>query len=283
MAGLNRELWVQGIKENPIPDHSFVMASTDMSEYVSANKLHLAEAGIEPGVHEDYFNGNENPLPMATITDIPHEVVLGTQSTDQTTHRELQDVELQYKKRDSIIARHRTAIQKNIAQRASYVWTTSTDDAFNKIMNLGTNDSAIDAIIDLESFYSGLDKRENLNLCITPDFKAKIRKEDKVLYKDMMMADKGNTFFGFKIWEYSKTPLFTSAGAKKPFGSTQDAGDKRCCFAWASDEVFRCFGDLEMYVNFRDSGLQADTISFAQRSLVGNIRANNPKYLATIV
>ena len=52
---------------------------------------------------------------------------------------------------------------------------------------------------------------------------------------------------------------------------------------WVTDEVFRCFGDVEMYATLRDSGLQADTLSFAQRALVGVIRARTPKYLGAIL
>ncbi len=283
MAGLLRESWIAGIKENPIPDTSFVSASVDMSEHVEANTLHLAEAGIEPGVHEDWFSGNENPLPVAVIADIPSEVVLKTYSTEQTRHRDLQDVELAYNKKDSVIRRHRTSLGKNIGQRASYAWSTQTDDAFNKFMNLGANDSVIDAIIDLEAFYGDLDlDGDALNLCLSPQFRARIRKEDYKLYKEMN-ANNGELFYGFKIWKYSKNPLFTSAGVKKPFGAVVEAGDRRCSFAWATDEVFRCFGDTKMYENIKDSGLQADTLSFAQRALVGKIRANSPKYLATIV
>lgn len=282
MAGLLRESWVQGIKENPIPDTSFVSASVDMSEYVENNKIHLAEAGIEPGVHEDYFSGNDNPLPFATIDDIPSEVVLKTYSTEQTRHRSLQDIELAYNKKQSVIARHRTALGKKIGATAAHQWSTDVNNAFNKFMNIGENDSVIDAIADLEAFFGSLDKMENLNLCISPEFKARIRKEDKVLYKDMMNAKKGDIFWGFRIWHYSQTPLFTSAGVKKPQGSIKDATDKRGSFAWCTDEVFRCFGSTEMYENMRDSGIQADTLSFAQRVLVGKIRAANPKYLATI-
>jgi hypothetical protein len=42
MAGLQKEVWIAGIQENPIPNTSFVFASTDKSEYVENNKLHLA-------------------------------------------------------------------------------------------------------------------------------------------------------------------------------------------------------------------------------------------------
>ncbi len=282
LAGLQTELWVPGIKENPVPDTSFLSASVDMSEHVEHNKLHLAEAGIEPDVHEDYFLNNQNPLPVTDIQDIPNEVTLKTYSTDQTRHRELQEVELQYNKRESVIGRHRASLAKNIGLRAAFSWTTDQDTDFTKLTVLGANDSIIDALIDAEAFFGGLDKYENLNACLPPEHLAKLRKEDKKLYKDMM-ANPGEIFYGFRIWRYSQTPLFDNANDKKPLGSLPGIGDKRSTFMWTSDEVFRCFGDTEMYATLRDSGLQADTLSFAQRALVGKIRAANPKYLATII
>lgn len=282
MAGLQTEVWVAGIKENPIPDHSFVFASTDMSEYVENNKLHLAEAGIEPDVHEDYFAGNENPLPVASINDIPNEVVLKTYSTDQTRHRDLQEIELQYNKRESVMKRHKNSLAKNIGRRASFAWTPADTDAFNKVIQLGVGDSFTEAVIDMEAFFAEHDIEGTLNICLDPKHMAMIRKEDYKLYKTIK-SEKGADLYGFKIYSYSKNPLFTSAGVKKPFGATMEAGDKRCSFMWVTDEVFRCFGDVQMYENLRDSGLQADTLSFAQRALVGKIRANNPKYLGAII
>jgi hypothetical protein len=47
--------------------------------------------------------------------------------------------------------------------------------------------------------------------------------------------------------------------------------------------VFRCFGDTEMYATLGAAATQADEISFAQRALVGKIRANSPKYLGAIL
>ncbi|MGC1471539.1 MAG: hypothetical protein WA775_03010 [Psychroserpens sp.] len=281
MAGLQKEVWVSGIKENPIPDHSFVYASTDMSEYVENNKLHLNEAGIEPDVYEDYFSGNEDPLPFANIDDIPNEVLLKTYSTAQTRHRDLQEIELSYNKRESVQRRHRTSLAKNLGKRAAFAWATGVDDAFNKLIGVG-NDSIIDAVIDLEAFFGSLDVDGTMNICLDPKHMARIRKEDYKLYKEIK-SDKGADLFGFKIYGYSKNPLFTAAGVKKPYGATQDAGDVRCSFAWVTEEVFRCFGDTEMYENLRDSGIQADTLSYAQRALVGKIRANSPKYLGAII
>ncbi|MGJ1513778.1 hypothetical protein ACR79N_02230 [Sphingobacterium siyangense] len=277
--GLQTEIWVPGIKENPVPDTSFVAASTDLSEFVENNKLHLAEAGVEPGVHEDYFEGNDDELPIATIEDIPGEVVLKTYSTEQTRHRRLQEVELQYNRKASIINRHKTSLGKNLGKRAAFAWSPATNNAFNKILQLGANDSVLDALVDLEVFYRQLDKVGIVNICLDPIHMGRIRKENIKIYKEIIAED-GAKIFGFNIYSYSQNPIYSSAGAKKPFGSVMEAGDKRGSFAWCTDEVFRCFGDTEMYATLGDSGRQADTLSFAQRALVGNIRASAPKYLS---
>ncbi|SDE76898.1 hypothetical protein [Riemerella columbipharyngis] len=277
---LQKEIWVQGIKENPVPSNSFLAASVDMSQYVSNNKLHLAEAGISPDVHEDYFATSDDPLPIKDIKDIPNEVVLKTYSTDQTRHKELQEVELQYNRRNSIINRHRKALAVDLGKRAAWAWAPQQDNELNKIFNLGATDSVIDAIIDAKAFFEGVDILDGVNICLNAEHLARMRKEDKRLYKEVLNEKQ---LYGIKVFQYSQNPVYTSAGVKKPFGATKEATDKRASFIWVSDEVFRCYGDVEMYANLRDSGTQADTISFAQRALVGVIRANNPKYACAIL
>ena len=280
MEGLQTEVWIAGIKENPIPDNSFVYQSVDLSQYVEHNKLHLAEAGVEPPVHEDYFATANNPLPVADIADIANEVVLHTYSTEQTRHRQLQEIELAYDKRSSVIQRHRVSLAKNIGKRAAYAWSPKKDDAWNKVCNLTASDSVIDAIIDIKAFLEGKEIYDGINICLNADHFARIRKEDKRLYKDIMNE---NQMYGIKVFRYNQTPLYTKTGEKKPFGATKDTDDKQSSIVWVTDEVFRCFGDVEMYATLRDSGLQADTLSFAQRALVGVIRAKTPKFLGAIL
>ena len=280
MAGLQTEVWIAGIKENPIPNNSFVYQSVDLSQYVEHNKLHLAEAGVEPTVHEDYFATANNPLPVANIEDIANEVVLHTYSTEQTRHNELQEIELSYDKRSSVIQRHRTSLAKNIGKRAAWAWAPQKNNEWNKVCNLTANDSVLDAIIDIKSFLEGKDIYDGINICLNADHFARIRKEDKRLYKDIMNE---NQMYGIKVFQYNQTPLYTKNGEKKPFGATKDTEDKQSSFVWVTDEVFRCFGDVKMYPTLRDSGLQGDTISFAQRALVGVIRAKTPKFLGAIL
>lgn len=278
---LQREIWIAGIQENPIPDTSFVFASTDKSEFVENNKLHLAEAGVEPKVHKNYFKSAETDLPLQKIVDIPNEVLLDTYSTERTRHRNLQEIELQYNRRESIIKRHRLSLAKELSVQAAQAWSPNAADEFNKILKLENTDSIVDAIIDLEAFYNSLDIYDGINLCLNADHMARIKKEDKLLFKDILSS---NTLYGFKVFRYNKTPLYNEQGDGKV---TEESGRgstaRKSSFTWVTNEVFRCFGDVHMYETLNSAASQADELSFAQRALVGNIRAAKPKYLGAII
>lgn len=277
------EVWIGHLQENPIPDMSFISRSQDLSGYVENNKLHLAEAGVEPDVHEDYFREDNGELPVQSIEDIPSEAILKIYSTNQTRHNNLLEVELSYDKRASVIKRHRVAIEKNMAKRTAYAWGATENNEYNKIMNLKESDSVIDALIDMQAFFEGLDiDMSGMNIILNSDHLARIRKEDKKLYKEIR-AEKGASLYDFKIHTYSQTPFYTADGKKKPWGANVEKGDKKSSIIWHEDEVFRCFGDVEMYATLRHSGYQADLISFAQRALAGKIRGNAPKYFGAIL
>ncbi len=284
-ADLQTEVWVADIKEQPLPDTSFIMQSQDLSGYVNNNTLHLAEAGVDPDVHLNYFTANTDELPIQDIADIPHEVVLQIWSTSQTRHNNLLEAELSYDKRASVLNRHRNALAKNMAQRTAFAWSPADTDNtdYNKILNLGASDSVIDGLIDMQAFFRDQDlDMANMNVILTADHAARIRKENKSLYKEIS-SEKGATLYDFKVFFYSKTPYYTSAGVKKPWGATVEATDKKASVIWCSDEVFRCTGDVEIYSTLRHSGWQADLFSMGQRALNGKIRSNSPKYFGAIL
>ena len=281
--GLLTEVWVSDLAENPVPDNSFIGQSQDLSAYVNSNKSNWAEAGVEPSVHEDYFRTDNGELPVQAINDIPHEAILKIYSTSQTRHNSLIEAELAYDKRSSIIKRHRAALAKEMAKRTAYAWGAVTNDKHNKILNLSASDSVIDALIDMQAFFQDLDvDMDGMNIILTSDHLARIRKEDKKLYKEIK-SEKGATLYDFKIFSYSQTPFYTQSGEKKPWGASVEQADKKASIIWHSDEVFRCFGETEMYTTLGHSGYQADMISFAQRALTGKIRGNAPKYFGAIL
>lgn len=282
-TGLQKELWIADIKEQPLPDTSFINQSQDFSGFVNNNTLHLAEAGVDPDVHLNYFTQNAVELPIQAIDDIPHEVLLQIWSTNQTKHNNLLEAELAYDKRASVLNRHRNALAKNMAARTAYAWAAAADDANNKILNIAPADSVIDAIIDMQAFFRDLDlDMSKMNIILNASHAARVRKEDKKLYKEIS-SEKGASIYDFKVFFYSKTPYYTSAGVKKPFGSVIDGTDKKSSVIWSSEEVFRCTGDVEVYATLGHSGWQADLFSMGQRALNGKIRSNAPKFFGAVL
>ena len=281
--GLQTEVWIADIKEKPLPDTSFITQSQDYSAYVNKNTLHLAEAGVDPDVHLNYFSQNNTELPIQAIDDIPNEVLLQIWSTSQTKHNNLLDAELSYDKRASILNRHRASLAKNMAQRTAFAWSPQKTDAYNKVISLGATDSVVDGLFDQQAFFRDLDLDvSNMNVILTADHAARIRKEDKKLYKEIS-SEKGAVIADFRVFFYSKTPYYTSDGEKKPYGSTVEQTDKKASIIWSSEEVFRCTGDVEIYPTLKHSGWQADLFSMGQRALNGKIRANNPKYFGALL
>lgn len=281
--GLQKEVWIADIKEKPLPDTSFINQSVDMSSYVNNNTLHLAEAGVDPDVHLNYFTQNTTELPIQSIEDIPHEVILQIWSTSQTRHNNLLEAELSYNKRASILNRHRDALAKNMAQRTAFNWASATNDQYNKIMNIGANDSVIDALFDMQAFFRDHDiDMSKMNVILESNHASRVRKEDKKLYKEIS-SEVGATIADFKVFFYSKTPYYTDTGVKKPWGATVEATDKKSSIIWSSEEVFRATGDVDIYPTLKHSGWQADLFSMGQRALNGKIRANAPKYFGAIL
>lgn len=283
LNGLQTEVWIADIKEKPLPDTSFIAQSQDYSAYVNNNTLHLAEAGVDPDVHLNYFSQNDKELPIQAIDDIPNEVLLGIWSTSQTKHNNLMEAELSYDKRASVLNRHRNSLAKNMAKRTAYNWGASSNDEYNKIQLLKDSDSVLDALFDQQAFFRDLDLDvSQMNIILTAEHAARIRKEDKKLYREIS-SDKGATIADFKVFFYSQTPIYTAEGVKKPFGSTVSQTDKKGSIIWSTEEVFRCTGDVEIYPTLRNSGWQSDLFSMAQRALNGKIRSNNPKYFGTVI
>lgn len=65
---IEKELWVDIIKEQPIQEGDFLNESEDLSALVDNNTLHLAEAGVEPEV---FIDNDTYPVGIVQREDVP--------------------------------------------------------------------------------------------------------------------------------------------------------------------------------------------------------------------
>ena len=53
--------------------------------------------------------------------------------------------------------------------------------------------------------------------------------------------------YGFDIYTFGNTPLYTQAGVKKTVGATAETGEFQCSFAFYTKRVFKATGSTKMY------------------------------------
>ncbi len=271
-VGLAAEVWLPLVMEDPYPKASFLNEATDMSALVDNDKINLAEAGVDPAVLVD---NTVYPVPIVQASDIHKELTLKTYDTENSVVRNAVAIELAYDQRALYANKHKKALAKKLGLDASYMYAPASADAakFNSIINLGGSDSIIDGIIDLQSAYDAFDADEDRVLVLSPNHKAKIAKEDKVLYK-AIIAEPGVELYGFKIYTYSRNPIYVGAtGVKAAFGAAFVEGThKRSSFAFIGSEVMTADGSAEMFSRLKDPEARGDIFGFQKRALAMPIR-----------
>ena len=73
--------------------------------------------------------------------------------------------------------------------------------------------------------------------------------------------------YGYEIYEYGGTPLYTTARQKKDVGAVASDGEFPCSFAFYTPRVFKATGSTKMYYSEAagDPEYQRNKINFSHR------------------
>lgn len=270
-SGLAPEVWLPMVKENFYPSNSFLSAAQDLSSLVNNDKINFAEAGADPNVLK---NNTTYPINVNVAGDTPKAIELDYYDTDSSLVRNAVAVELSYDQRMLYANKHKKALLKKLGMDAAFAYAPTQHDTnnFNTVLEAGS--SLIDAIIDLQKAYNDYDDDgTGRNLVLCPAHMAQIAKEDKVLYKSIM-AEAGAMYYGFKIFTYSKTPIYIiSTKTKAAMGVAFVEGThKNASFSFLSSEVMKAQGTFEMFSSIKDPNQKGDIFNFQMRALVSSLR-----------
>lgn len=116
---LNKEIWIASIVENFYPDNSFSAKSVDDSAFVSYKTVHIPNAGSPSGVE---INRTKKPAGVNQRTDNELTYDMDELTTDPIYIPNIDTVELNYDKRNSVLANDRQQLQKVAAQNLLYRW-----------------------------------------------------------------------------------------------------------------------------------------------------------------
>lgn len=279
---IEKELWLETIKEGMVPNTSFLSESVNLNEHVEYNVLHLAEAGVEPEV---FINNDVWPIPIAKREDIPLELPLHTFDSENTLVQNIEKKEASYDKMESIVRGHRNSLIKNISSQAAYNWCPSQDSEFNPVlMSNGTiNKSGVKRVsfedfLTIEAKFRALDvDMDTIVAVLNSVHLADLRAEDLKLYKDVLASGK---LFSFKLHTFSKLPYFdVTTGKKKAFGAAVTENDTQTSLCYCKNEVGLARGTVDVFARYNDPEMRGDIIGFQQRAMALPLRN---KYIGAI-
>ncbi|MEQ9426968.1 MAG: hypothetical protein RJQ09_21275 [Cyclobacteriaceae bacterium] len=283
MAGVNKEIWIDVLKENFYRVGSFLTGVTDWSAWVDYNTLNFASAGGDPTV---LINNSTWPIATAGRTDTALTIALDTYDSENTRVRNTEEIEAAYDKLESVIRQHRNAIRQSFHDRAIHAYAPSADGANTPvILTTGAKNVNITGLTgtfksfsfdDIANMQLEFDKNdwpmEGRVLVLHPDHIRDLMIEDKNLFKALANLQAGEVapeLFGFKIRKYSATPYYDEAtAAKLAFGAAVTAADDTISsVAFLESEMVKAEGTEQMFHKPLEQNTEqrADEIGFQRR------------------
>lgn len=277
MAKLQKEIWIKHIQEKFYPETSFLQFAMDFSKYVENDKIHLAEAGLDPNV---LMNNTTYPIAVSERTDKPLEFELDLFETENTLVRTPDSVELAYDKLDSVISGHRSALRVKTHEKAAHAFAPNEDSENTPVISTtgeetdGRKRLRVEDILMLKRRYDLLDvPTDKRYLVLDPRHTEDLILFDLKTFKDITDFKNGlpKRFAGFNMLEFTRNPKYNSSMEKIAFGSETEA-DLFSSFAFYGDEVMKADGKMKMYQSVDEPKERATIVGFDKRFIALPIR-----------
>ncbi|MBD3748943.1 MAG: hypothetical protein IE931_05560 [Sphingobacteriales bacterium] len=277
LSGLLKEIWISKLMERFYPDGSFLLEAEDMSSFVENNTINLADAGVDPTV---LVNNSSYPIAISERTDVPLALPLDYYDTENTVVRNAEAVQLAYSKMESVVRQHRNALYKENVKKAIWNYAPSANGANTPVIEIGS--SIIDAFIDAEQKFDDLDVPKDRRVVVLSGIhKAKLKKEDKVLFKDVFGQGGSGMLYSFKVHNTSVMPVYDGTlKTKKAYGAASAGDDIISSVFFSGYEVMRAEGTYDMFSRLKDPENRGDIVGFQKRFLALPIRG---KYIGAII
>ena len=199
----------------------------DQSSIVNNDVIHLVEVGVDPDV---LINNKTYPIDVQALEDKDIAIKLDKFQTKATPITDDELYAISYDKTARVKEGHANSINDAKFTKAAHALCANKNTETTPVLKTtGEKDPATnrlrltvnDLLLTSQAF------REQYNI-------------------DRNSGKVGN-LYGFEIYEYGNNPLYTTAGVKKALGTTAEAGEFPCSFAFYKQRVFKATGSTKMY------------------------------------
>lgn len=276
---LNKQVWINQIKEGFYPERSFLNKVEDFTDLVDNDMLHFPSAGIDPKV---LVNNSTYPIKIVGREDEDNAVVLDKFETENTLVRRPDAIEYSYDKLDSVIRQHRSTLQTATARKAAHAFAPNKDTADTPLVLttgatvrgrkritfedlLALKERFDDALIPLEDRYIILHPRHVTDLLL----------EDVKLFKELTDIKDGEPikFAGFGCYQFPFMPTYkVNAGSWEKVAYNDEQTEQFASVAFYAHEVMRADGEIYMYARYDDPEERGTIVGFDKRFIALPIR-----------
>ena len=245
----------------------------DQSTIVNNDVIHLVEVGVDPDV---LINNTTYPIPSQALEDKDIAVKLDKFQTKVTPITDDELYAASYDKMARVKESHANALNDSKFTKAAHALCAQQDSAKTPVLKTtGERDATTGRLrltmADVVASKAAMDKlgvpAENRRLVLCPDHANDLLLVSQTFreqYNIDRATGKVGKLYGFDVYEYANTPLYTQAGKKKNLGVAAGDGEFNCSFAFYTPRVFKATGSTKMYYSeaATDPEYQRNKINF---------------------
>lgn len=277
-VGVYAEIWTGEIVKRlrEFQNGSWLDGIPDQSSIVENDTIHLVNVGVDPDV---LINNTTYPIPLQALDDKDITISLDKFQTKVTPITDDELYAISYDKMSRVKESHSNAISDAKFAKAAHALCAQEDtDKTPVLKTTGKVDPATGrrrlTVEDLVSLKEALDNLDvptsNRRLVLCTDHANDLLRADQTFREQYNINRNTGTvgnLYGFDIYTYGDTPLYTTAGKKKELHAKPAAGEFKCSFAFYTPRVFKATGSTKMYYSpaATDPEYQRNKINFTHR------------------
>ena len=274
-AGVFTEVWTGELVKSLRGglEGSWLDGVPDQSSIVNNDVIHLVEVGVDPDV---LINNTTYPIPSQALEDKDIAVKLDKFQTKVTPITDDELYAASYDKMARVKESHANALNDSKFTKAAHALCAQQDSAKTPVLKTtGERDATTGRLrltmADVVALKAAMDKlgvpAENRRLVLCPDHANDLLLASQTFreqYNIDRATGKVGKLYGFDVYEYANTPLYTQAGKKKNLGVAAGDGEFNCSFAFYTPRVFKATGSTKMYYSeaATDPEYQRNKINF---------------------
>ena len=268
-AGVFTEVWTGELVKSLRGglEGSWLDGVPDQSSIVNNDVIHLVDVGVDPDV---LINNTTYPIPTQALSDKDIAVKLDKFQTKVTPITDDELYAASYDKMARVKESHGNAINDSKFTKAAHALCAQQDTAKTPVLKTtGERDATTGRLrltmADVVALKSAMAENRRLVLC--PDHANDLLLASQTFreqYNIDRATGKVGKLYGFDVYEYANTPLYTQAGKKKNLGVAAGDGEFNCSFAFYTPRVFKATGSTKMYYSeaATDPEYQRNKINF---------------------